>query len=131
MAHSIESRLPFLDYKLGEFTVNCPASVKFHRGWSKWILREAMRGVMPEVVRTRKSKLGFDVPLETWMNEGLINGRRDVWDASHLRTERFINPASLTRETSKFLHREKGMLPSSFLFRALSLEIWARVHGVS
>jgi len=131
MAHSIESRLPFLDYKLVEFAVNCPGTVKFHNGWSKWLLRETMKGIMPEDVRMRKSKLGFDAPLGSWMNKGLRNGMRNVWDAPHLRMERFISSSSLKRETDKFLNSENGALASASLFRALVLEKWARVHGVS
>jgi asparagine synthase (glutamine-hydrolysing) len=130
MAHSIESRLPFLDYRLVEFTVNCPSSVKFHNGWSKWILRQSMKDTLPDIIRKRKSKLGFDVPLEGWMQEGLRNGKRDVWDTRSLQMERFVNPANLAQETRKFLHSERGMLPSHFLFRPLSLEMWARVFDV-
>lgn len=131
MAHSIESRLPFLDYKLVEFTVNCPGTVKFRNGWSKWLLRDTMKGIMPEDVRMRKSKLGFDAPLDRWMNQGLQNGMRSVWDTRSLRMERFVSPASLVRETSRFLNSETGALASASLFRALILEKWARVHGVS
>jgi asparagine synthase (glutamine-hydrolysing) len=131
MAHSIESRLPFLDYQLVEFTVNCPGTVKFHNGWSKWLLRNAMQGIMPEKVRTRKSKLGFDAPLTTWMNEGLRNGMRNVWDSRGLRMERFVTSASLARETNMYLNSANGALASASLFRALVLETWARVHGVS
>jgi asparagine synthase (glutamine-hydrolysing) len=43
MAHSVESRLPFLDYQLVEFAVNCPPSFKLRDGWSKWLLRNAMK----------------------------------------------------------------------------------------
>ncbi|HTQ97092.1 MAG TPA: asparagine synthase (glutamine-hydrolyzing) [Candidatus Acidoferrum sp.] len=131
MAHSIESRLPFLDYRLVEFAVNCPASIKFHRGWNKWILRESMKGVMPEKVRLRKSKLGFDVPLASWMKEGLPNGKRSVWDVPSLRMERFVSASKLIREANLFLSAAKNALPPYFLFRALSLEMWAAVHSVS
>ncbi len=62
MAHSVESRLPFLDYKLVEFAVNCPPSLKMHDGWSKWILRAALKGTLPEEIRLRKTKLGFSTP---------------------------------------------------------------------
>jgi asparagine synthase (glutamine-hydrolysing) len=131
MAHSIESRLPFLDYKLVEFTVNCPGTVKFRHGWSKWLLRETMKGIMPEDVRVRKSKLGFDAPLETWMDQGLRNGMRNVWDVPYLRMERFISSSGLAHETRKFLNSESGALAAASLFRALVLEKWARVHSVS
>ena len=131
MAHSIETRLPLMDYKLLEFAVNCPAKFKLHDGWSKWLLREAMKGAMPEDVRLRKSKLGFDVPQKGWMVEGLSNGRRDVWAGSKLRMERFLDARRVLRETQRFLNADRGAMPADFLFRAISLEIWARVHNVN
>jgi asparagine synthase (glutamine-hydrolysing) len=131
MAHSIETRLPFLDYKLVEFAVNCPASLKLKDGWSKWILRNVMKGAMPDEVRLRKSKLGFDVPQTSWMRDGLSNGHRDLWDTGKLRMARFLDGAKLARETRRFLNAERGALPTDPLFRAISLEHWARVHNVS
>ena len=131
MAHSIETRLPFLDYKLVEFAVNCPPDVKLKDGWSKWILREVMKDVMPEEVRLRKSKLGFDVPQARWMREGLSNGHRHIWDTPELRMRRFLDASKLGRETRRFLNAERGALPTDPLFRAISLEHWARVHNVS
>jgi len=131
MAHSIETRLPFLDYRLVEFAVNCPPAVKLKDGWSKWVLREVMKGAMPDEVRLRKSKLGFDVPQASWMQEGLSNGHRHLWDTPHLRMERFLDGGKLAQETRRFLNGESGALPTDPLFRAISLEHWARVHNVS
>jgi asparagine synthase (glutamine-hydrolysing) len=131
MAHSIETRLPFLDYQLVEFAVNCPASVKLRDGWSKWILREVMKGAMPEQVRLRKSKLGFDVPQTSWMREGLSNGHRHIWDTLQLKMGQFLDARRLASETRRFLRADKTALPTDPLFRAISLEHWARVHNVS
>lgn len=131
MAHSVESRLPFLDYKLAEFAVNCPASMKMHDGWSKWILRIALEGTLPEKVRLRKTKLGFSTPEPRWMRLGLQNGHRKDWDAPKLRMERFISSATLTAECNRFLRKASRSLPANWLFRAIELELWARVHAVS
>jgi asparagine synthase (glutamine-hydrolysing) len=131
MAHSIETRLPFLDYKLVEFCVNCPSSLKLRDGWSKWVLREVMKGAMPEVVRLRKSKLGFDVPQTGWLRDGLSNGHRDIWDGESLQMERFLDRQKFAGETRRFLNRERGAMPIDHLFRTISLELWARVHRVS
>lgn len=131
MAHSIETRLPFLDYRLVEFAVNCPAGVKMKDGWSKWILRRIMKGAIPDEVRWRKSKLGFDVPQTSWMREGLSNGHRHLWDTDKLRMARFLDKSKLAQETRRFLKGERGALPADPLFRAISLEHWARVHNVS
>jgi len=131
MAHSIETRLPFLDYRLVEFAVNCPASVKLKNGWSKWILRKVMKDAIPDEVRLRKSKLGFDVPQTSWMREGLSNGHRHLWDTGTLRMARFLDGGKLAREIRRFLKAERGALPTDPLFRAISLEHWASVHNVS
>jgi asparagine synthase (glutamine-hydrolysing) len=65
MAASIESRVPFLDHKLVEFTARLPERLKL-RGWTtKYVLRRAMRGVLPEAILTRP-KMGFPVPVGAW-----------------------------------------------------------------
>jgi asparagine synthase (glutamine-hydrolysing) len=65
MAASIESRVPFLDHKLVEFSTALPDRMKL-RGWTtKHVLREAMKGLLPESI-LRRSKMGFPVPLGRW-----------------------------------------------------------------
>jgi asparagine synthase (glutamine-hydrolysing) len=59
MAHSIEARVPFLDYRLVEFLFKLPEEWKIRGVTTKYILREAMQGILPEAIRTRKDKIGF------------------------------------------------------------------------
>jgi len=67
MAASIESRVPFLDHKLVEFTVRLPERLKIRRGWTtKYVLRQAMRDVLPKEILARK-KMGFPVPIGKWL----------------------------------------------------------------
>jgi asparagine synthase (glutamine-hydrolysing) len=66
MAASIESRVPFLDHRLVEFTAKMPTRMKLRGRETKWILREAMRGILPEEILTR-SKMGFPVPIGSWL----------------------------------------------------------------
>ena len=131
MAHSVESRLPFLDYRLAEFSVNCAPSLKLRDGWTKWLLRNAMAQTMPDKVRLRKTKLGFDTPEAEWMRLGLLNGHREIWDTPKLFMERFLDPKRVAAECRRFLQGSAGALPAHSLFRAISLELWAQVHGVS
>lgn len=131
MAHSVESRHPFLDYELVEFAVRCPPSVKLRNGWSKWLLRNALAGMLPEKIRLRKTKLGFDTPDAQWVRLGLENGHRALWQAPKLRMERFLNSQSLRTECKRFLRKDLLALSSDLLFRAISLELWAQVHSVS
>ena len=131
MAHSIESRMPFLDYQLVEFAVNCPPEFKLRDGWSKWLLRNAMKGILPEKVRLRKTKLGFDAPVAEWMRFGLQNGHRDIWDSPRLKMERFLDKGNLRKECQKFLQGNPTALPADSLFRGISLELWAQLQDAS
>lgn len=61
MAHSMESRPAFLDHHLAEYAVNIPPSVRIRNGIEKWVLREAMKGVLPEILYKRE-KFAFMAP---------------------------------------------------------------------
>lgn len=130
MAHSVESRLPFLDYQLVEFAVNCPPALKLRHGWSKWLLRNAMTDVLPEKIRLRRSKLGFDTPDRDWIRLGLQNGHRMLWESARLKMERFLDGQKFALECSRFLGDAPGALASGALFRAIALEVWSQVHDV-
>lgn len=69
MANSIESRLPFLDYKLVELSLNTNTSLKIKDGWTKFILRKAAETILPKEIVWRKAKLGFNAPEKTWTKE--------------------------------------------------------------
>jgi asparagine synthase (glutamine-hydrolysing) len=77
MAFSIESRVPFLFHPMIEYLFKLPMTAKINGKWTKFILREAMKGVLPEKVRMRRSKLGFPAPSEEWAKK-LIKGRTDL-----------------------------------------------------
>jgi asparagine synthase (glutamine-hydrolysing) len=131
MAHSVESRLPFLDYRLVEFSLRCPSSLKLRDGWSKWLLRNALVGTLPEKIRLRRTKLGFHTPEKRWMRLGLQNGYRQIWDTDGLRMSRFIDPAKFQRECLALLGESPRALAPGTLFRAVSLETWAQVYSVN
>ncbi len=67
MASSIEGRVPFLDYRLVEHVLSLPPEQKLEAGVTKRILRDAMKGIIPEGIRTRTTKLGFAVPVDVWV----------------------------------------------------------------
>ncbi|HKO92315.1 MAG TPA: asparagine synthase (glutamine-hydrolyzing) [Polyangiaceae bacterium] len=70
MAHSIESRVPFLDHRLVEFTLGLPDDHKIQKGQTKRVLRSGMTGILPDSVRARVDKQGFITPEEVWMRDG-------------------------------------------------------------
>ena len=60
MAHAVESRLPFLDYRLVETSLSINPRYKINKGWSKFVLRKAMNGILPSEIIWRKNKFGFN-----------------------------------------------------------------------
>jgi asparagine synthase (glutamine-hydrolysing) len=67
MAHSREVRLPFLDRRVAEFAFSLPAAFLYRRGLTKAILRDAVRGAVPDSILARRDKVGFDPPQAQWL----------------------------------------------------------------
>lgn len=72
MAFGIETRLPFLDYRLVEFCLSLPDNLKIHKGYRKWLLKESGKSTLPNSVYQRKDKIGFETPQKTWMNKNRL-----------------------------------------------------------
>lgn len=77
MGHGVESRLPFLDYRLVELAVALPLCLKIRKGYGKWALRVAAKGVIPDRLRLNRRKRGFDVT-QDWIHGGLGQVLRDA-----------------------------------------------------
>jgi asparagine synthase (glutamine-hydrolysing) len=142
MAHSIESRVPFLDYRLVEFCFALPPAQKIQDGVTKSILRRAMVGILPEDVRLRQDKLGFSTPQDSWLRETLAApGPRGPHDRAQSRTswlrEVFTSPDFRSRPyfqgdvLMKLLDaHQQGANASTILWRCLAVELWHRAMGV-
>lgn len=130
MAFSIEARVPLLDHKLVEFGLSLPDHQKIQGGFSKFAVREATRGLMPEGVRLRRTKLGFAGADQRWLN-GELRPQVTELIQDRLRCDRFVDPLPLRRwyQSSK----AKTANPEAFgsLFRVMALEIWMRAFNVS
>ncbi len=69
MHHSVESRLPFIDYRVVETALSLPDKYKIFEGWTKYILRKGIETHLPADIVWRKNKIGFEAPADLWMNE--------------------------------------------------------------
>jgi asparagine synthase (glutamine-hydrolysing) len=78
MAHSIEARVPFLDYRLVDYVFSIPAVYKIHDGWTKWLLRLAVSDLLPAEIVWRKEKFGFATP--RWATR---EAEWNLWLAQH------------------------------------------------
>jgi len=68
MRHGVEIRMPFMDWRIVTYIFSLPADSKVKHGYTKRILRDAMQGMLPENIRTRKYKLGINAPMIEWFN---------------------------------------------------------------
>jgi asparagine synthase (glutamine-hydrolysing) len=94
MAHSIEARVPFLDYRLVELAFSLPTAVKIRGARTKVVLREAMKGVLPEAIRERSDKKGYPTPFSHWIRRGHDEWLEDLLCSQRTRTRGFfVEPA--------------------------------------
>ena len=129
MAFSIESRTPYLDFRLVEYVAGLPLDSKISRGWTKYILRLAMKGLIPETIRCRRDKLAFDTPQEQWLrNEWRPSVERAFQEDSLLRE--CIDQEKLLQEYRNFLLRKSRLSHNSF-FRAFIFQKWAERFSLS
>lgn len=119
MAHSIESRMPFLDYRLAEFLSTVPACYKIHDGWTKYIARLALDGLLPDDVVWRRDKMGWPIPERFWFSYGLKD-----WYQSAISNSDFI------KKLNKYV--EFDVLPEHAprSLKALNLASWAHIFKV-
>jgi len=122
MATSVESRVPFLDHKLVEFTAKMPDRMKLRGGTTKYVLRASMKGVLPEKILSR-SKMGFPVPIGSWFR-GPFKRVIDEYVVSDRALSRGIFAPDFIRELVS--RHQAGEDHSERLWALLNFEIWLR-----
>jgi asparagine synthase (glutamine-hydrolysing) len=130
MAFSIEARVPLLDHRLVEYGLSLPDHLKVRNGWSKFAIREAMHGLMPEEVRLRKSKLGFAAPDRRWLSGDLRRRVNELIDGD-LRCKKYVDPQALRRWYNSPKSETANTESYLGLLRVLSLEMWMRAFSIS
>jgi asparagine synthase (glutamine-hydrolysing) len=120
MSFSIETRLPFLDYRLVEYAVRLPIQLKIRHGWTKWLLRQAMDDVLPHDIAWRRNKIGFAAPTGIWVSRHLDIMTEKVKDSSLI--ARFCDMHRLMQ-----LYRK---LSPNHQWRLFSLALWEEEFSV-
>jgi asparagine synthase (glutamine-hydrolysing) len=113
MAFSVETRQPFMDYRLVEFLNNLPSVYKLHNGWSKYIARMAFSDKLPDKIVWRKDKQGWPMPLKEW-----VNGDIGTIISKEIQGNTFLNE-NLNRHKIKF--DDYDSVPLRFLFRLYNI----------
>ena len=125
MASSVEVRVPFLDRELAEFVAwNVPPHLKlkgFLRPTTKYIFREAMKGILPEEVLCQP-KAGFAAPVDYWLANDLRPMVDDLLSESQVRSRGLLRPDSVNKFVKE--HRNGSQDWSMQIWQFLTLELW-------
>lgn len=125
MASGVEGRFPFLDHRLAEFSTSLPVILRMRGGWTKRVLRDATKSILPDPIRWRRDKLGFATPDQRWLRGPLQPMVLTALDDERL--DHFID-RSTARQA--FLAGCQNNRPDQFAWRILILQRWLEVHDV-
>ena len=120
MAASLELRPPLLDHRLVELAFRLPSTVKVREGSTKWVLKQAARGFLPDEVIDRR-KVGFRVPLDAWFRSGLRDTARDRLTGAGSWVGGTLDPAYVRELVER---HDRGASEEIRLWTLLCLEMW-------
>jgi asparagine synthase (glutamine-hydrolysing) len=121
MAAGIEARVPFLDYRLVEYTMRIPTALKIKNGVPKYLLKQALRGILPEEVLHRK-KMGFGAPVSEWFAGELSRYAEDAILSSRIRELDLLDYPAVSRLMAE--HREGRRERAFLLWNLFNLSQW-------
>lgn len=122
MAFGVEARLPFLDYRLVEYSFGEAAPWRIHDGWTKWILRKAVEGMIPTEIAWRRDKIGFATPELDWLRQWL--GLEPDLVSRTPACGEFLDLPSVREKLGEFA---RGAASSPVVWRWINLAEWLRV----
>lgn len=126
MANSLESRVPFYDHVMVEYIFNLPIDQKIKQGWNRYVYRNAMKDLMPEKNRLRRSKIGFTNPEWEWIERRKDNFL-DIFTSKEFKSREFWNADKIV-EGFKLALETKIRGDVLFFWRVFSVEMWMRTY---
>jgi asparagine synthase (glutamine-hydrolysing) len=128
MAVSLEARVPFLDHRVIELAWRLPLAMKVREGQGKWLLRQVLyRYVPPELVE--RPKMGFDLPIDTWLRGPLRSWAEGLLDPARLRREGFFRAEPIRRVWNE--HRSGRRDWQYHLWNVLMFQAWWEAEQAS
>lgn len=124
MAHSLELRTPFVDKDVFEVARHIPSEYKISHGTTKYILRKAVKGLVPSHVLERR-KLGFPVPIRVWLRAEMYEWARDIIKKSQ--TDKYFDKNYFLNLLEE--HRRKRKDNSRKIWTILTFMVWYQVYG--
>jgi len=124
MAYGLEARSPFLDHQLMQLAASLPAAFKVRGRQKKWILREAMRGTLPDDILDRP-KQGFSVPLSAWLRTDLEPWAREILLDRSTTDRGYFEPAAVVALLDRHA-ASGGDGDAKRIWALVMLELWHR-----
>lgn len=121
MAHSLEVRLPFLDYRLVEYAFSLDSKYKIKNSWTKYVVRRGMKKYLPKKIYSRRKKLGFPAPFSAWLRNPEIN-RKLLPYLECVKERNIVTPNYVDKCVSEHLSGKYDR--GDVLFRLIVLEMW-------
>jgi asparagine synthase (glutamine-hydrolysing) len=126
MAHGVESRQPFLDFRLVDWLFRAPLSLKLRDGQTKWVLRRYLESRQQAAIAARVSKLGYPTKVEHWLVEDDARLARDLLLSPDSQMSQFCDVRAL-RTWLRRAARDSGWSSRrNHLYRLVSAELWLR-----
>jgi len=126
MAFSIESRTPFLDYRLVKYAFSLPDDQKIRNGETKWIMRRALGKILPKMILNRHDKIGFETPEEFWLKHDLAPLMKEIFSSKEFRERPYFNAFKVIEAFDKFIAGEP--INYQLFWRIFNLELWLRQY---
>lgn len=124
MAHSREVRLPFCDHRIVEFVWSLPVKMLMGNAQTKYLLRESMKNVLPDEIRTRWRKQGFQPPVATWFDGALYDVARELFESAAFRQSAYWDASWWQMSLRRYRAGERKL--AAEIWKPLICEMWRK-----
>jgi asparagine synthase (glutamine-hydrolysing) len=129
MATSLETRMPLLDHRVVEFAWSLPLSMKIRAdSQGKWLLRQVLYRYVPKHP-VERPKMGFGIPLDSWLRGSLRDWAEELLDESRLRHDGYFEPVPIRAKWQEHLSGRRNW--QYWLWNVLMFQMWLNAHGGS
>lgn len=121
MASGVECRMPFMDYRLVEYVFSLPPQAKIGGGYTKRILRDAVKGIVPNEIRKDRIKIGFNAPIVDWFRGPLKEWMLDQMNSQEFSQSPYFDGKRISENFQNFTHSKTPKWQEAWQF-------WGPVH---